>query len=345
MKITKSLLTRIIRYNALVVLLSHLLMSNLYSQDIYIVNNDNEVKEVELDTYAVQDLFTVDPTEFGILNDLAFGPDGRLYGVTSSWKLVEIDILSGAATLITDLPIGGAYTSLVCSANNELYTSRISPPQLYTYNLDTNSLALVIENVSTPGDFTFYKGNLVYPNIGSDVIKGFDGVNFTDIGCSLPLIFTFVNDFEDCETNNIYAFDFNANLYLFDLETENNELITNLSSELGPVNGGATLTENLASACPIEVLEPVICIPLGTQNFNLHGIALKSNPVENTIDFEITNPMKLNFSLFSTEGRRVMEGTVENNSIPASRLYPGMYFIQMTNSAGLIVFESKIIKR
>jgi hypothetical protein len=345
MKINRTFQKRNIRYFSLLLSISFLLSDYIYSQDLYIVNSDNEIKVVDLDTYEVQDLFTVDPIEFGILNDLAFSPNGLLFGVTSSWKLVEIDILTGTTTQIFDLPIGGGYTSLVCSVENELYTSRISPPKLYKFNLDTNQIDQVIENISTPGDFTFYKGNLVYPNIANDVIIGFDGSNFTDIGCSMPLIFTFVNDFVNCENNSIYAFDLSANLYLFDLETENVELLINLSSDLGQVNGGATKTEYLASACPLESLELVICNPLGYQKFNLYGITLKSNPVEDMIEFEMTNLMDLDFSLINAEGKLVMEGSVDDNCISTYRLDSGIYFLKMINNVGLKVFEGKIIKK
>jgi hypothetical protein len=316
-----------------------------YGQDIYLVNSNNEIKVLDLETLSVTDLFEIDPVEVGILNDLAFAPDGRLFGVSSSWKLVEIDLATATTTIIADLPIGGAYTSLVCSANNELFTSRISPPQLYKYDLDTNQLDMVVENISTPGDLTFYKGNLVYPNIFNDVIKGFDGSSNTNIGCSFPLIYTFVNDFVDCETNNIYALNFDAGLYLFDLETENYEFLANLSSTAGQLNGGATQTEYLASACPLEVLEPVVCNPLDTENFRENGITLISNPVERNIDFEVTIAGEIAYSIYSVEGRLVLDGKVDNKSISVSQLGSGIYFLRLIDENGILIFEGKIIKK
>lgn len=309
------------------------------------VNSINEIKLINTQSLTVTNLVTVDVLEVGYITDIAFTPDGTLYAVTNGWQIFEIDTSNGEASLITDLPIADPYTALVSNADNQLLTSRTFSEELYSYDLNTGMLELVDNNISSPGDFTFYKGYLVYPNILNDFIKAYDGNSIINIGCSIPLVYTFVNDFVDCETNNIYAFDQFANLYRYELETENFELIAEFFDQTGLLNGGATQTEWLASDCPVEPLETVLCIPLGTKNFNLYGITLKSNPVENTIEFEFTNPMELSYSLFNAEGRLIMEGSIDNNSFSASRLNTGIYFLQLTNIAGLNVFEGKIIKK
>jgi hypothetical protein len=318
---------------------------SLQAQDIYVVNSINEIKVINVPTLGVTNLVTVDILEVGYITDIAFTPNGSLYAITNGWQIFEIDLANGEATLVADLPTGNPYTALVSNSDDQLFTSRIFAQELYSYDLNTDSFEFIDNNISTPGDFTFYKGNLIYPNIFNDFIKAYDGNDIIDIGCSIPLLYTFVNDFVDCETNNIYAFDEFANLYSYTLETESFELIAEFFNETGLLNGGATLTEWMASDCPLEPLETVLCLPLGIKNFNQFGIALKSNPVERYIEFELTIPMDLTFSLFDIEGRLVKEGIVNNNSILASQLNSGIYLLQLQNRAGFNVFEGKIIKK
>ncbi len=321
------------------------LVLSLQAQEIYVVNSINEIKVIDIPTLNVTDMFTVDVLEVGYITDIAFTPDGTLYAVTNGWQIFEIDTSNGEASLITDLPNADPYTALVSNADNQLLTSRTFSEELYSYDLNTGMLELVDNNISSPGDFTFYKGYLVYPNILNDFIKAYDGNSIINIGCSIPLVYTFVNDFVDCETNNIYAFDQFANLYSYELETENFALIAEFFDQTGLLNGGATLTEWMGSDCVIEPLETVLCLPLSTNDFDYPGISLKTNPVEDFIEFEITNPMDLTFSIFSARGQLVTEGILFNNRISASRLEAGIYFLQVINSTGMNVFEGKIIKK
>ena len=314
------------------------------SQEIYVVNNVNDIQVVTIEDLSVTYLFTVPIAEAGFITDLAFAPNGNLYGVTNVWTIIEIDLINKTFTTIADLPSGDSYTALVSNADFELFTSKYLSQELYKYNILTQETTFVSNEISTPGDFTFYKGNLVYPGFFNDFIKSFDGTNITDVGCSVPLLWTFVNHFEDCETNTIYAFDQFAKLYQYDLETENYELLADLVSETGILYGGATTSEYLASTCPLQKLETVDCV-LGNNYNNPHEITLKANPVTHFIELSLKTYTELKFEIYSVNGKRLASGGVRNNQILIENLASGFYFLKIYTNDGTLVFQKKIIKK
>jgi hypothetical protein len=128
------------------------------------------------------------------------------------------------------------------------------------------------------------------------------------------------------------------------VETENYELIAGFLNETGLLNGGATQTEWMASDCPVEILETVQCLPLGTNDFKYSGISLKANPVQDYIEFEIAKPMPLNYALYSTDGKLLNQGYLEGDSIPVSKISSGLYIVRLTDRNGQVLFQKLIIK-
>lgn len=318
-------------------------MSSIQAQEIYLVNSANTINIVNIETLQVTELFTVDASQAGYLTDIAFAPDGRFFGVTNGWRLIEIDILNQTFSFVADLPVGDPYTALVCNSQGQLLTSRTFSEELYAYDLNTSSLSMVATGISSPGDFTFYKGNLVYPNILNDFIKAYDGNTITSIGCSISFLYTFVNNFQDCESNDIYAFDQFANLYNFDLETENYELIANLFDELGLVNGGATQTEYMASACTVENLETVTCEILSVNEVNSLKFMLYPNPVTERVN--ILNPSQeiKNMEVYSLMGELLKTQKDNLSYVDLSNEAAGIYLLKITSIYGQISIQ-KIIK-
>lgn len=326
------------------ILLFVLCFDAIVSQEVYVVNSINELKIINTESLTVTDLFAIDAQQAGYITDLAFSPDGRLFGVTNAWTLLEIDVQNETYIHLADLPIGDPYTALVCNANNELLTARIFSEELYSYNLDTAEITLVDTGISTPGDFTFYKGNLVYPNILNDFIKAYDGSSTSNVGCSVSLLWTFVNQFTDCDTNIIYAFDEFAKLYRYDLETENIEEIADFFQETGILYGGATTSEYMASACPVDDLGTVLCQPLGINKYNEFGIALEFNPVTNYVQFDIKPDRALNYEIYSIQGIQVMQGKLVNETIDVTSLSIGSYFVRLFDRSQRQLFMQQIVK-
>src|SRR5213595_1687921 len=72
-----------------------------------------------------------------VLTDIAFNPQGQLFGVDFN-ALYSINTQTGAATLIGNLNVGSAeMNSLVFDSSGTLYASSTQTKQLYTINTQT----------------------------------------------------------------------------------------------------------------------------------------------------------------------------------------------------------------
>ena len=61
-----------------------LICSSTQAQEIYMINNENELKILDVSSFSVSDVLTVDTTDFGTMLDIAFNPDGRLFATPVS---------------------------------------------------------------------------------------------------------------------------------------------------------------------------------------------------------------------------------------------------------------------
>ena len=316
------------------------------AQEIYIVNSLNTIQKVEISTLEVTPLYTVPITEAGFITDLAISPNGTMYGVTNQWTLIEIDVQNQSFETIVQLPIGDTYTNLVCNDQNELFSAKLLSQELFKYNIDTQETTLVTTGISSPGDLTYSEGQLVYPGNLNDFIKAYDGTTITNVGCSIPEIWTFVNDFEECGTNTIYALDRFAKIYEYDLGTKDFILIGDIVSEVGgQVYGGATTTEYMAAACPLVPINTVECIVLNNAEYNPLGIQISSTII--TQEFWLDSPYKvpLHITLYDMNGKVLIDNPYHYTTINVSDLSAGIYFLRVSNEEGLSVFEEKIIKK
>ncbi|MBT8256250.1 MAG: T9SS type A sorting domain-containing protein [Bacteroidia bacterium] len=323
-----------------------LLYAQLVAQEIYIINNENELKILDVSDFSVTQVLTVNTSTYGAMLDIAFNPDGRLFATTNFNTLIEIDLSTQQVSVIATLPSGGTYPGLGANANNELVTSKFLQQELYSYDIDTQEFSLVANNISTPGDFSYFKGNLIYPSFFNDFIKAFDGSNIVNVGCSVPLLFGIANVFEDCETNTIYAFDEDAKVYLYTLGEPEFEVVADLWTETGPIFGAATTTEYMASACDLVVPNSVECSVLSVNDYNPFGISLLINPVMDGIELLIPRPnFQLTYTLFNVQGASVCNGLVNSSYIDIGNLTAGWYILKLYDSNGRTVFTEKMIKQ
>ena len=330
--------------NFVLFLVSIFTSSILLAQDLYVVTNANELKIINLETFQVTDLFAIDIYEVGYIVDIAFSPNGDMYGVTGNRTLLQIDLNNQSYTIIANLPNSDSYPGLVCNNNNELITSSYLGGILYKYNLDTQSLNSVTDNASTPGDFTIYKGNLVYPSTFEANIQSYNGSTFTTVGCVISSLFTFVNSFENCTNNTIYAIDENNKIYKYNLETTTFELVADLIGVVNKIYGGATLTEHLASACTIEPLMSVNC-ELSATDFSQNAFNLFPNPANTYLNITIpVSFQQLEFTIFDNLGRIVFTERSNKNKIDISVLIPGVYFLRLKVDGRNVGQTEKFIK-
>jgi hypothetical protein len=92
-----------------------------------------------------------------VMTDIAFDPNGHLYGITFG-ALYSIDPITAASTFIGSL--GASLNSLVFSSNGTLYAAN---SRLYEINLTTGAASAIGRggvSYSSSGDLAFVGGNL-----------------------------------------------------------------------------------------------------------------------------------------------------------------------------------------
>lgn len=323
-----------------------LLTLQCLSQDIYIINSENELKILDVSSFTVSNILTVDTNAFGTMLDIAFNPDGRLFATTSFNNLIEIDLITEEVTVIAILPKGASYPGLVGNANNQLISNRFLPLELVSYDIDSGDFTIIENNISTPGDFTYFKGNLIYPSFFNDFIKAYDGTETKNVGCSVPLLFGITNVFEDCETNTVYAFDEDAKVYLYTLGEREFEVVADLWEVTGPIYGAATTTEYMASACSLVEIDVVNCDPLSMDDYNPFGIQLLENPVKDNIRLYVEQPkLEMLYTIFDIRGATIKIGELNSFEIDVSALAQGWYILKLNDSNGRTLFTEKIVKK
>jgi hypothetical protein len=126
------------------------------------------IGKVDVDTGAV----TLVGNSGAPLTDIAFDPNGNLYGVSFT-DLYKIDASTGAATdlgAITGAP-GAGFNALVFGTDGTLYSAGFSSQELYSIN-PTTLAATDLGNlgVESGGDLAFVGGNLYLSSSTSHLI-------------------------------------------------------------------------------------------------------------------------------------------------------------------------------
>lgn len=220
----------------------------------------NSIKVVD-PALNLDHLFEIDLAG-AILWDVAFSSSGLLYGVTDSQQIVQIGG-DGSVQFIAQLENVSGYESLVGNASNELILIGSTEAKLLTFSLDSNSIVSEIEiPEGTPGDATYYKGNLLYPGIAVYDMYAYDGATAETIACTNILPFRgMANLFESCQNNEVVAFKEDGRFYRFNVQGNGLAFGVDRSSEVDVVYGATSRTEYLASACTLVSLNILDCGP------------------------------------------------------------------------------------
>ena len=159
---------------------------------------------------------------------------------------------------------------------------------------------------------TLKKGTAFYNglNIFNDFIKAWDGTTLINVGCAVPLLYSFVNIVGDCGENQGLGIDENAVVYSYDLENETYEVIADLLLETGPLFGAATLSEYLASSCPLELLNEVECT-LSTDEMEKPGILLAQTLVWDRLQIHGDLPPGSYYELWGITGELLKNGQLD----------------------------------
>jgi gliding motility-associated-like protein len=229
----------------------------LSGQVIYISSSGNAIYRLNLDDCSYTFVNQVDRQIY----DIAFHPDGSLYGISGNGNFFSIDILTGMSTLLHDFG-GQTFNSLTIDANGLVYTIG-NDGELWSYNL-TSGVAVFLGDIgyAATGDLTFYKGEFYVAATGDRIVR----INLNSVANSTVIInddipgniLGIVSDVVDCKEINCYAItNGNSDIYQINFITNSLELVCELNITVG---GGASTSEFLASSPLVidstDVLDP-----------------------------------------------------------------------------------------
>lgn len=329
--------------NIIFYLLSLIVFTKSYSQDIFLLSSNKEIFQLNSDN-TLSLITTINYTSDFIM-DIAISSDNIFYGVTADYNIIEIDLETGSFTILTDLNNIGFYTSLVCSNNNELYTLN-STNELYKYDIATGTVNIVGNlGFSTPGDLTFFKGNLIFKDSFTDIIKAYNisNDNVSDIFCLPAGINDFLgisNIFNTCESSTIIG---SANNSLYEIDFENDEFI-DLNTELDGmvIFGMASDNESLASDCSFEFTSIDCTMSVDELNWVTSRNITYPNPM---IDYMYINSSinLLTIEIYNLSGQLIQRIDTTDKIISLNNIVPGIYFTKISSEFG--VKTEKIIKQ
>ncbi|MFO0959533.1 MAG: PEP-CTERM sorting domain-containing protein [Isosphaeraceae bacterium] len=232
-------------------ILSALPISGWADTILWVDDASGVLGKVNVDTGAV----TVVGNMGVVMTDIAFAPNGDLYGITFN-GLYRINPTTAAATLIGQLTFAGA-NALVFGTDGTLYVANSNTTSLYRANTSTGA-ETVLGNIgfSSAGDLAFVAGNLYMSSSADHLIRiNLAGtVSGTDIGA-----FGFSNVYGlATPDNNILYGVAGTQVFSVNTTTGTGTLLSNYGGRgLGQANGSSFVTE------AIGVPEPSSLISLG----------------------------------------------------------------------------------
>ena len=190
---------------------------------------------------------------------------------------------------------------------------------------------------NTPGDLTFYKGNLIFQSGNDGNIKSYNLQNgiLTTIQCRIkPLgqgvgLWGLSNLYETCDTGKIFAIDNLDNLYELDIENSIIYLRKHYDQfGILDINGMASTNEYLAAACD-PIFENVECTT-STKDLNAisASIHIFPNPAEESVTIESNG--KINFvNIVDLSGKLRKSFSSPAKQVDVSDLSSGIYFFRI----------------
>ncbi|NBC09337.1 MAG: T9SS type B sorting domain-containing protein [Bacteroidetes bacterium] len=231
---------------ALFVLASQMLMASLAeAQTFYILTQGNRLSTINMETCDKTFITTINTPN--TLTDIAFTPDGKLWGVNGQGQVYEIVPANGNTSFEGLVNEGNPdfITSLVGGEDGLLYSAG-GGGNIYAFNPeDGTGIYLGNAGYGASGDLTFANGQLVMAAYGNQMVT----VDLENPSNSTPLlsfstsspVFGVVTIVEGCDESYTYASssDDVGRIYAINFETETltltcqaNERIYGAASEL-----------------------------------------------------------------------------------------------------------------
>lgn len=309
------------------------------AQTVYLNTNQNKIYRANPDN-SITLIVTTDI----LLNDIAIDTNGNFYGISNTARIVSINMQTGVTAVLATLPgppSSGA-KSLVCNYLNELFVvDNDNQSKLYKYSIANNQLEVVATLEMTPGDLTFYKGNLIFPGptFGNEAwIKAYDFQTQTikTIFCGSPLgtnfwFYGITNRYTSCGENEIIGWQ--ELVYIYDIE---NAMVTPsglspvINANIMMVNGLASDNEYMASNPDCYVnLEGIDCALGMAENAFEASLEIFPNPTRGTFSIQSKNEIT-SFEILDVNGRSIQKLDPKSQTVDISNLQNGLYLVKVT---------------
>ena len=234
------------------------------AQSFYIATGDQEIYLVDVATCNTTLQTTIDYAGGGInMNDIAFHPDGTLYGITRDGDLVSIDLTTGLGTFVTNIPplseaSGDQFSSLIADSDGILLAAD-KAGRLISIDVTVPTftiLGTIVPGDGAAGDLSFNGGELYMTSDDNTLVK----VNINDPGASTTIssfsvssVFGVVSVFTTCTQINTYVMTSKEILVINDIATGVTSPACDLSGQFGgSIFGAAAINEAEASECKLE---------------------------------------------------------------------------------------------
>lgn len=282
--------------------------------------------------------------------DIAFATDGELYGTTTD-AIIELNVQNSTYTTVYEFPVPGQYNSLVCNSDRQILTLEYHTNHLITIDQTTlTEVSDVVLSESTPGDLTFYKGNLLFQGTTSNNILSYDGTTVRTVACAIPrpsgenyLFYGLSNYTDSCGSDLVRGISEDGHLYSFDVETHTSTDLGAIAFTPEPINGSATVNEYTASACAFLNLNEIDCTVKVAEN-QLSDLLLYPNPVTDVLHVQgLDLQTELFFTIHSLDGRKLTEGLLTPD-IDLSTFSSGIYLLNVFNGSKTLSTTKRILK-
>lgn len=308
-------------------------------------NNATKINSIQyLDTSNnLYHLFDIDLVDT-ILLDIAFSSEGLLYGITDDQEIIEI-FGDGTFEVVAEITGVEGYNGLVGDASNQLLLMGSTESKILTFDIANGTIGSEIEiPEGSPGDATFYRGNLLYPGVSGD-FYAYDGVESKTVLCNEIIPFSAIaNRFGICSSFDIIAITEGGVLYEYQVQGNIGlSYERDYSTQVGVVFGAANRLEYMASECPLIPISFIDC-ELGVTELKQSELNLYPNPANDVVylsapEFEEA----LFYELYSLEGKFLEEGMLDTK-LQIQQLSAGVYFLKLYNVAKTILATKKFIK-
>ncbi len=313
-----------------------------YISDVQLATNTSRIKTVD-GNLNVTNIVEVDQNA-GLITDIALAPDGTLYAVSTIDALISIDLNTGDFDYL--FPLGpGTFNNLVYDdLHDELIAIDTNNLRILRIDPITGSINFSSIGIATPGDLTFYEGNLIFQETFTLDIYTYDNVSTKKVSCFGEVeVFGFSNFINSCGENLIYGFNESGSVFSFDIENNSYTLVGDISSNTFTVSGATTVNEYIASTCTLQALDVVDC-SLGLTETAFNTLQFYPNPVMETlyVDEKYFSDDQF-YSIRSMDGKEITSGTM-SSKIDMSMLQAGFYFITVHDTTGSVTVSKKVIK-